>query len=680
MVVPVELVVNSITTIKNAFIQPIFVPILYLSLQFLPIILTFWNIGDRAQDENEFRNLFKSDTYDFIVVGSGSAGGLLSNRLSRNYNVLLLEQGGDPSPIQFIPGFSQFLFNFPEIDFSYRSVPQKFASQGCVNQETSLSAGLSLGGSGTLNILIHLRGHTMDFNTWAEITGDSSWSWDGVLPYFKSYEDYEIPGDNVNHGYGGELRIEAPDHIGNAAEFIQAAQELGYPNVDLNAPFYEGFDVMRYPIKNGIRQATYKAFIEPIRTRLSLRIMKFAQVNKILFKEGNIAYGVKFDRHGQTYTAYASKEIILSAGAYGTPKLLMLSGIGPKDHLQEKVIPVIADLPVGQNLKDHISVLLGPFILNQPRSTNLERDATISEFVKWFTLGRGRFTSSGAEASGHFSSSFAKARGEGHWPDIQLMLACFAFSQQTLSLFTHAFNIQIDKAREYYAPVYGQDACHVLIVGARPFSKGHIKLGGNRPSDRPIIEPNYLDPNTVDAQVLLDGIKTTMLLMENTTAFGVGLGAHFPNLKLPGCEHLQLRTDEYWACFIRHWTISIHHPSGTAAMGSVVDTQLRVKGIRNLRVVDNSVPPEHVSTNTQASVIMIAEKASHMILNEWKNIQLKTLEQQQWLIEQGKGSVIGPKPVSVWKRKRGVTKKKRKNRDSKRCSRECFWEDPHSLG
>ncbi|ODN03623.1 Glucose dehydrogenase [FAD, quinone] [Orchesella cincta] len=696
MVVPVEVVVDNLNTIKNAFLQPVFVPILYLSLQLLPVILTLWTTGDRTQDENEFKNPFKPKTYDFIVVGGGSAGSVVANRLSRNYNVLLLEQGGDPNPIQFIPAFGQFLLNFPETDFSYRAVPQKYASQGCNNQQTSLSAGLGLGGSGTLNIMIHLRGHTMDFNTWAAITGDPSWSWDGVLPFFKSYEDYEIPGDNVNHGYTGELRIEAPDSIGTAPEFIQAAKELGFPNVDLNAPFYEGFDVIRYPIKGGIRQATYKAFIEPILTRFSLRIMKYAQVNKvlsynlchdtarsvracckltsflyllpqILFKAGH-AYAIKFERHGQALTAYASKEIIISAGAYGSSKLLMLSGIGPKAHLQEYGIPVLSDLPVGHNLKDHIAVLLSPFTLTQPRSLNLERDATISEFVKWFTLGRGRFTSSGAEASGHIASSFAKVRGEGNWPDIQLMHACFAFSSEVLDLFAHAFNLKIDVAREYYSPVFGQDACHTLVVAARPYSKGYIKLGGDSPSDRPIIQPNYLDPDTVDAQVLLEGVKRTLVLLENTTAFGVGLGARFPDLKLPGCEHFQMRSDEYWACFIRHWTISVHHPSGTAAMGSVVDNKLRVMGVRNLRVVDNSVAPEHVSANPQASVLMIAEKASAMILQEWKNIELKTQEQQQWLIEQGRGSGIGIKPMFVFKQKRGVMK----IRINKKCKNECL--------
>lgn len=183
--------------------------------------------------------------------------------------------------------------------------------------------------------MIHLRGHKKDFDNWANITGDPSWSWEGVLPYFKSYENYEVPGDNVNHGYTGDIRIEAPDFPSTALLFVKAGGEIGFPNVDLNAPYKEGFDIIRYPMLRGVRQGPYKAVLEPIRNRASLTIMKFAQVNKILFREGNIAYGVEYDRHGKTYVAHARREVIVSAGTVGSPKLLLLSGVGPSKDLQE---------------------------------------------------------------------------------------------------------------------------------------------------------------------------------------------------------------------------------------------------------------------------------------------------------------------------------------------------------
>ncbi|ODM89498.1 Oxygen-dependent choline dehydrogenase [Orchesella cincta] len=212
-----------------------------------------------------------------------------------------------------------------------------------------------MSGTGNINLMIHLRGHKHDFDNWANLTGDPEWSWEGVLPYFKSYEDYQDLGDEVNHGYKGELRIERPDYIGLAPEFVRGAEELGYPNVDLNAPYSEGFDVIQYPIKRGVRQATYKAFIEPVRYLPTLTILKYSHVNKILFKD-NVAIGVSFDRHGVPKTAYASKE---RRNSWPPTKLLMrFPGVGPREHLEELNIPVVADLPVWKNLQEFY---LSPF-------------------------------------------------------------------------------------------------------------------------------------------------------------------------------------------------------------------------------------------------------------------------------------------------------------------------------
>lgn len=240
-------------------------------------------------------------------------------------------------PFQYVPQANVVLLNFPETDWMHRTVTQKRGSLNSVNGESSWSAGKVLGGSGTLNGMIHLRGHHRDYDNWANLTGDASWSWEGVLPFFKSYEDYEVPGDGGNHGYGGELRIEMPDHLGVGPEFVKGGTEMGYPHIDVNAAFdgEGGFDYIRYPSRQGRRIASYKAFLEPIKYLKTLTILKYANVNKVLFKDGNAAYGVQFDRHGRSVTAYASKEVILCAGALGSPKILMLSGVGPREHLGE---------------------------------------------------------------------------------------------------------------------------------------------------------------------------------------------------------------------------------------------------------------------------------------------------------------------------------------------------------
>ncbi|CAL8094312.1 unnamed protein product [Orchesella dallaii] len=622
----VELAIQGLTALANPFIQPIFLNFLYWTLQSLATILSFWVKGDRIQDENDVVNFKNTKSFDFIVVGGGSAGGVVAHRLSRaNYNVLLLEAGGDPNPLQMIPRFGLFLINYQETDWMHKTVPQKFASLNSINQQSSWSTGLGLGGTGNLNLMIHLRGHKKDFDYWANITGDPEWSWEGVLPHFKSYEDYEVLGDNENHGYRGELRIERPDYIGLAPEFVRAAEELGYPNVDLNAPYTEGFDIIRYPIKRGVRQATYKAFIEPVRYLPTLTILKYSHVNKIIFKD-NVAIGVQFDRHGVPQTAYASKEVIISAGTVNTPKILKLSGIGPKKELEELNIPVISDLPVGENLQDHIAVYLSPFLMNVPRATFLDRDITPSSFVKWFTTGRGQLSSTGCEASGLVSSEFAKARGEGDWPDIQVFLYSFTVFRTAAFYLGKAFGLKEDELTKYYKDDVGVDASHLVVSGARPFSRGYVRLGGSSPYDKPIIDPRYLsDPGDVDLKVLLEGVKTSLLLMENTTAFG-DLGVRFTDKKLPGCEHLEFRTDPYWECFIRRYSITLHHPVGTASMGSVVDTELKVIGTQNLRVMDSSIQPVIVTTNTQASAIMIGEKGSHMLLKYWNDIRFQ--EQQ----------------------------------------------------
>lgn len=268
-------------------------------------------------------------------------------------------------------------------------------------------------------------------------------------------------------------------------------------------------------------------------------------------------------------------------------------------------------------------MLVGPFYLDQPRSINLDRDVTPKEFIRWATTGTGRLTTTAAEATGAIPSSLARLRGEGNWPDLQFLLSCVSLTSSAIPFVAHALNFNLDVARQYYGPGAGRDTCQVLTVGSRPLSTGYMKLGGNSPYDVPIIDPNYLsDANSTDLRVLLEGVKIAVALIENSTAFGQALGARFTNLSLPGCEQHEFRSDAYFECFIMGWSLSTHHMSGTAGLGRVVDSQLKVLGTKQLRLVDNSVAPEQVSTNTQASVLMIAEKAASMILREWGHLDL----------------------------------------------------------
>lgn len=214
----------------------------------------------------------------------------------------------------------------------------------------------------------------------------------------------------------------------------------------------------------------------------------------------------------------------------------------------------MANLPVGENLQDHLSVYAGPFFVRPGLGNYLDRDLTPAQLVKWFTLGQGRLTSTGCEATGIFSSEFAKARGEGDWPDLQLFyysLTNFRGGPEQLS---RIFNLKLDEFKQYTAGTEGQDSYWIAVSGARPYSRGYIRLGGNSPSDRPVIEPNYLsDEGDVDFKVLLEGVKKTMFLMENTTTGREVLEARFTTTPLPGCEHLVFRSDPYWECFVRRY-------------------------------------------------------------------------------------------------------------------------------
>lgn len=317
-------------------------------------------------------------------------------------------------------------------------------------------------------------------------------------------------------------------------------------------------------------------------------------------------------------------------------------------------------------MKDHIINILGPFFINQPRSIDLNRDITLTEFIKWAILGRGRLTSSTAEATGLIVSNVAKERGEGDWPDTQFLTQCVSFTSDSIPAFAHGYGLKFDDVSAYFSPAVGRDSCVIGVTPARPLSKGFVKLGGNSPYDLPIIQPNYLSEED-DLKVVVEGVKTAMKLMENTTAFGKRLGAKFTETRFPGCENLEFRSDAYFECYIKRLTISPYHMSGTAAIGSVVDTKLRVFNTRNLRVLDLSVAPEQVSTNTQAVTMMIAEKGSDMILQHWRQIELSELDNNHrstWVrIEQTNANLLVSDPVPIFglgpknrRRKRGLSR------------------------
>ena len=336
--------------------------------------------------------MFKYILIVLCKVGSGSAGAVVANRLSENskWNVLLLEAGGSEPLISDIPALAAS-FQLTKIDWAYQTEEQEASCYGLINRRSRWPRGKVLGGSSVLNYMLYVRGNARDYDMWAE-AGATGWSWKDVFPYFLKSEDNRDPNiaSNGYHNTGGYLTVESPSYqtmISHA--FIEAGKYLGYPNADINGPIQAGFTIPQGTTREGVRCSTSKAFLNSVNHRSNLHVVTFAYVTKVLFNEKKRAVGVQFDRFGLTHVVYTRKEIILSAGSINSPQILMLSGIGPADHLKNLGIPVIADLPVGQNLQDHIYPGGAHFTINQQCSITLKRTVTVPRLIEFFTTGKG---------------------------------------------------------------------------------------------------------------------------------------------------------------------------------------------------------------------------------------------------------------------------------------------------
>ncbi|CAG7820917.1 unnamed protein product [Allacma fusca] len=586
--------------------------------------LASWEGGDRFLDKFASKLHGRHDTFDFIVVGAGSAGAVVANRLSENpnWNILLIEAGGEPAPVQAIPLLTMSFNNYKSSDWQHYTVPQNNAGGFHHNQQFLWSQGKSLGGSSNINHMVYIRGSPEDFNNWANVTQDSSWNYENLLPYFRKSEDYDGEwNDPQIHGTDGPIRVAPPDYHPLTQYFIGAAKELGYTHLDLNGYHAEGVDTIQYAIRHGQRDGAYNSYLQHARFRDNLRIYKYGVVNQILINNHNRAYGVEFDRHGRRWSAFATKEVIISAGSIQTPKLLMLSGVGPRDHLRRLQIPMKANLPVGENLQDHISAYVGPFNIDQPRSLMLDRDASYKSFLQYISNGEGPFTSMLTQAAGTFSSSWAKAQGQESWPDIYTMFSSFGIHQGIANHFSHTFGIREDKLKEFYGPSVGKDAITLVVSVGRPHSRGYVRLSSTDPNSNLIIDPKYYE-HPDDLPRIVEAIKFNVKLAEDTYAFKK-LGSRLTSNPIPGCKTVPFRSDAYWECLARNYAVTLFDFVGTASMGTitdpkaVVDTQLRVFGIQNLRVIDASVMPVIPVGNVQAATIMLAEKGADMIKEFW---------------------------------------------------------------
>ena len=531
-------------------------------------------------------------TFDYVIVGGGTAGCVLANRLSADpdVSVLLLEAGGKDDWIWIhIPVGYLYCIGNPRTDWCYRTE----ADAGLNGRSILYARGRVLGGCSSINAMIYMRGQKQDYDRWARETGDSAWSWDSVLPVFRKSEDH-YAGGTESHGAGGEWRVEKQRLSWKVLEaWREAAGEAGIPPTDdFNRGDNEGSGFFEVNQKRGVRWSATKAFLRPARHRSNLKVITGAEVRRLQIadkREGKRVTGVEFLLDGETNIAASRLETILAAGSIGSPQLLQCSGIGPADLLRDNGIPVVHESPgVGENLQDHLQ-LRTAFKVKNVRTLN-----------EWAASPFGKIEM-GLEYLFFRTGPLTMAPSQ---------LGAFAKSdpgQATANLEYHVQPLSLDKFGD---PLHPFPAFTSSVCNLRPASRGYVRIRSADPREAPAINPRYLSTEA-DRRIAIDAIRLTRRI-----AAQPALRKYSPEEFLPGAH---LETDEALARAAGDIGTTIFHPVGTCRMGrpgdpaAVVDPRLRVIGLEGLRVIDASVMPTITSGNTNSPTVMIAERGAEML-------------------------------------------------------------------
>lgn len=562
------------------------------------------------------------DCYDFVVVGAGSAGSVVANRLSANgtYTVLLLEAGGEPTDNLYIPFFS-FVSANENNSWPFHTVPQ---TNGCLSfpgRMAPMTQGKLLGGTSGINSMSYVRGNRDDFETWKNNYSADGWGYEDVLPFFREVEMFNVTGINKSeryHGYQGETPVNYPKYYTNLSYyFLDACNQSGYKYIDYNGESSCGYSRLQSNTWDGMRMSAYTCFVQAPRynPNITLHVSTNSTARRIVFNSEKKAVAVEFTKDGELQNVTIGREVIVSAGAIGTPHLLMLSGIGPKDNLTKLNITVVQDSPVGEGLQDHV-VFLGLVVTTNKDYIGLAGLANNQSIIEYRVNRTGLLTIPGAYEALLFTYS-SDTEGKAEHPDVKLALTSI-FPSRDIQRSPYVTPELYDM---FYKPLIEGNKTGFMntITMGQPRSRGSVKLNESDPSGPPLIDPNILSEHS-DITRTVEGIKKVKKLFENSAMQTIGAEVH--SAEHPNCTKYKIWDDDWIKCFLQYSGFPSMHVCCTAAMGNhshaVVDSRLRVIGVKGVRVADASVMPHITSGNTHAPVLMIGAKAANMIIADSK--------------------------------------------------------------